>query len=70
MAHCYRHRMTRTSGSLIPGLIVIAIGLLFLLENLNVIYVEDWWRYWPVLLIVIGFAKLIDIFRVPDRASN
>ena len=44
------------------------MGLFFLLENLDVIYVDDLWRYWPVLLIVIGFARLIDIFRVSGPA--
>ena len=45
---------------LIPALIVIGIGVLFLLNNLNILYVSDWARYWPVILIAIGLVKLVD----------
>jgi Domain of unknown function (DUF5668) len=56
--------MGHRNQRLIPGLILIVMGLFFLLENLNIIFVEDWWRYWPLLLIAVGFAKLVQIFRV------
>jgi len=46
--------------ALIPGLVLVAIGLLFLLDNLNILYLRDWVRYWPVILIAIGLAKLVD----------
>jgi hypothetical protein len=45
---------------LIPALIVIGIGVLFLLNNLNILYVSDWARYWPVIPIAIGLVKLVD----------
>jgi hypothetical protein len=45
---------------LIPALIVIGIGVLFLLNNLNILYFQDWVRYWPVILIAIGLVKLVD----------
>lgn len=41
------------------GLMVMGFGLLFLLRNLNVIYIDDIWQYWPVILIVIGGSKLL-----------
>ena len=46
--------------ALVPGLILVAIGLLFLLDNLNILYLREWVRYWPVILIAIGLAKLVD----------
>ena len=45
---------------LIPAIIVIGIGVLFLLNNLNILYVSDWARYWPVIPIAIGLVKLVD----------
>jgi hypothetical protein len=53
----------RRHTGLVPGLLVIGAGVLFLLDNLNVIYVEEWWRFWPFVLIVIGLAKLVDVIR-------
>jgi hypothetical protein len=50
----------RANHGLIPGVIVIGIGVLFLLDNFHVVYVRDWWRYWPVALIAVGLVKLVD----------
>ena len=49
----------RPMGGIIFGLLVMGFGLLFLLRNLNIIYIDDVWQYWPVILIVIGASKLI-----------
>ncbi len=46
------------AGGLIVGLIVIAVGVLFLLRNVGILYFDDIWQYWPVILIVIGISKL------------
>ena len=54
-----RHYRSGTGGVIIGGLIV-AIGLLILLDNLGIIAVHDVWRYWPVLLIVYGAARLVE----------
>jgi len=48
------------SPAMIPGLILVAIGALFLLDNLHVLHVSSWFAYWPVILIVIGLFKLVD----------
>jgi hypothetical protein len=55
-----REHISATATGLLPGLIVAAIGLLFLLNNLNIVRVHDVWAYWPVILIVIGITKLTD----------
>ncbi len=51
------------SGVLTAGLILIAIGVLFLLNNF---YEISAWRliarFWPVILIVIGLRKLYCYF--------
>jgi cell wall-active antibiotic response 4TMS protein YvqF len=56
----YRPQMWRPSPGLIPALVIIGIGVLFLLSNLHIVYVQEWYRYWPVLLIAAGLAKLVD----------
>jgi hypothetical protein len=48
------------SHRLIPAIIVIGIGVLFLLNNLNILYFSEWARYWPVILIAAGLVKLVD----------
>ena len=45
---------------MIPGLVLIGVGALFLLGNLHIVHVNDWVDYWPVILIAIGLVKLVD----------
>ncbi len=49
----------RDLGGLIPGLILIAVGLAFLLERFDVISIGYIWRLWPLVLIIIGFTHLL-----------
>ncbi|MFL6279929.1 MAG: LiaI-LiaF-like domain-containing protein [Vicinamibacterales bacterium] len=43
---------------LVMGLLIIAVGILFTLENLGVIEGRDYFRYWPAGLIAVGLLKL------------
>ena len=54
------NREWNTGHRLIPAIIVIGIGVLFLLNNLNILYFSEWVRYWPVILIALGLVKLVD----------
>lgn len=51
---------SRRSGLFFP-LLLVAFGILFLLVNLGVVGREIWrdvWRFWPVLLILLGLDLL------------
>jgi hypothetical protein len=51
---------------MIFGLAIVAIGVLFLLDNFG-FPVGVVWEYWPAILIAIGLAKLVD---APDTAGR
>ncbi len=55
--------MSTQPGSLTWPILLIAIGVMFLLEE----FVPHWGfgKTWPVLLIVIGVLKLLDLNRPP-----
>ena len=55
-------RQYRHSGShgLFFGLIVVAIGCLLLLDNLGIIRFQDYWQYWPALLVAWGVSQVVD----------
>jgi len=54
----------RRTGSLAFGIILILLGGLFLLDEFYYIDVWDYlWKYWPLILIIIGLAEIIDYFR-------
>jgi predicted membrane protein len=44
-------------GGLVLGLILAGIGVLLLLQNLGVLYIDDLWEYWPVILILLGVSR-------------
>jgi hypothetical protein len=52
--------MFRSNSGVIPGLVLVAVGALFFLNNLHIIYVREWFRYWPAILIAFGIVKLVD----------
>jgi predicted membrane protein len=54
-----RHPRHGMGGLLVGGLIVL-IGLMILLDNMGIIRMHDIWRFWPVLLIVYGVARVLD----------
>jgi hypothetical protein len=55
----------RWTGRLFFGLVVIALGILFTLDNLDLIESGDILRWWPALLIVVGFAKILGVGTLP-----
>jgi predicted membrane protein len=52
---------------LVFGVAVMALGLLFLLENLGVLDADTYLRFWPVVLIFVGVVKGLDCW--PRGAS-
>ena len=47
-------------AGLIPGGIILAIGIVFLLDSLGYVQARHLLDFWPVLLIFAGLAKLLD----------
>ena len=49
-----------SSGSIFWGIFLIALGILLILINFEVIFYEDIVRFWPIVVIVIGLKLVID----------
>ena len=47
------------SGRLLFGVLVVALGILFTLDNLELVHAEHYLRFWPVALILIGLTHLL-----------
>jgi predicted membrane protein len=45
-------------SQLFYGLLIAAIGLVFLLDNLEMVEAHEVFRFWPVLLIIFGFFRV------------
>ncbi|MGD0036862.1 MAG: DUF5668 domain-containing protein [Bacteroidota bacterium] len=52
---------------LVLGLGIILIGILFLLGNMDIIDPHDYLQYWPVIIMIIGIAYLIQCQHGPGR---
>jgi len=46
-------------GGMFIGFLLAGIGILLLLQNLGILYVDDLWDYWPVILIVFGLSRVV-----------
>lgn len=55
---------------LVPAIVLIGIGALFLLNNLHIVYVREILRYWPAILIAVGIVKLVDSSDSSGRAGG
>ncbi len=47
------------ASRVVTGLIVLTVGLLFLGDQMGVLHAENWFDYWPVILIAIGLSHLV-----------
>jgi len=53
-----RSQPPRFTVQVVFGLMVIAVGVLFTLDNLGVIDARDYFQYWPAGLVAVGMLKL------------
>jgi hypothetical protein len=62
----------RKRDSLVWGIILIALGTVFLLDRLGLDAWDTLWRLWPVILIVWGASKVLDGLkaRTPSQAGD
>ena len=53
-----RLRRRGPTAQVVLGLMVVAVGVLFTLDNLGLLEARDYLRYWPAGLVAIGALKL------------
>jgi predicted membrane protein len=49
----------RISAQLIAGLVLAALGVLFTLDNLDILDARAILRYWPAALLIIGLSQIL-----------
>ena len=60
----------RVTGRILAGVIFIAFGVLFLLDNFGLVDAGDIFRYWPLILIALGLARLFAPSRPEERVGG
>jgi predicted membrane protein len=45
-------------GGLIPGAIILAVGIIFLLDSLGYVRARHFLQFWPMILIFVGVSKI------------
>ena len=58
-----RTNMANRSNSLFGGVLLILAGLIFLSSNFNLVPLTFWkdlWKFWPVILILLGLKQILD----------
>jgi len=54
-------RARRFDGRLLFGMVLLTLGVLFTLDNLNILDSEKIIRWWPAIFLLVGLAKLFGI---------
>jgi predicted membrane protein len=58
-----RPNLSLVSPRLILGLAIMAWGLLLTLDNFGVIEAGQYWKLWPLILIAVGLARILESVR-------
>ena len=45
---------------LLPGLVLVAIGTVILLDHMGILSIDHVWKFWPVILIVVGAMRFLE----------
>jgi hypothetical protein len=61
---------SRVTGRVIAGVALVSAGLLFLLDNYEVLDIGDIFRFWPVILIGAGLVRLLWPGRPEERGAG
>jgi hypothetical protein len=63
----YRRQDAGAAERMVPAIVLIAVGAIFLLHNLHIFVAQELFRYWPAILIAVGVVKLVDS---PDNGGR
>jgi len=58
------------SGSVFWGIVLLALGGLFLLANFDIVPYEVIWDFWPLAVIVVGLKLIIDYFKKSSEKED
>jgi predicted membrane protein len=61
---------SRNASRLFTGLVIFALGVIALLDNFGIIRIHDIWRFWPLVLVAAGLAKLLRPRGTPGRFAG
>ena len=45
-------------GGLVPGAVILALGVIFLLDSLGYVHARHFLQFWPMILILVGISKI------------
>jgi hypothetical protein len=51
---------------IITGSLLIFLGLFFLLDNFNIIYMHNVWMFWPFIIVAFGIGRILSAQNVRD----
>ena len=64
-----RRRDSERQEGIVFGLILVALGAVFLLDRLDDVEAHDLWHWWPLLLTAHGLSKILG-WRSADRVGS
>lgn len=63
------YTISKSKNSLLPGIVILVIGLVFQASELDWLPGGFWATFWPILLILFGISMLSNIFRKSKKVE-
>ena len=57
-------------GATAAAVTLILAGVLLILENFGIVWIEHVWNLWPLTLIAAGLAELLQWSRQPENVTG
>jgi TM2 domain-containing membrane protein YozV len=70
LSHGERSGAPREDVSLFSAVLVLAIGIIFQLANLDIISYREITRFWPLILIVFGIKAVVGYFQKEEDKNG
>lgn len=55
-----QQRRSWYNGQVILGIFLLVMGVLFMMDNADIIDMGSVWKYWPLILVAVGAAKYLN----------
>lgn len=64
------HRQSRYSGQLLVGAGLVLMGILFLLDNADIIAIGPIWRFWPLFIVAGGASRFFSARNMKEEIEG
>lgn len=63
-------RTNRKDENLYLGILLVALGALFLFDRMDVFDLHDAWQFWPFIIVAVGLSKIFTASKAEQAGTG